>query len=233
MINGWRKPELIKPETFSQLNYTEAEQVEAAWREVAERAEKLSAVLPAGATRRILSAGAPPGESIRFGRGDELIVSGAQSAICQAGQGQHERALAARARELFRQDRAMTDYYNHELAGGKMESPRMDQTHLGQFSGVQSLCGCDAGSLGSFILKDKCQFRGIHRRRCQHRAPATSAMRSLPAFDSFQPRRSFIDIFRMGPNGRSILQSRSGNRGLLLTKDTSPQSLDSALLGGR
>jgi len=44
--NGWRKPELIKPETFSLLHYNEADRVEAAWRDVAERAEKLYAVLP-------------------------------------------------------------------------------------------------------------------------------------------------------------------------------------------
>ena len=44
--NGWRKPELITPDTFSVLHYGEADRVEAAWQDVAARAEALCAKLP-------------------------------------------------------------------------------------------------------------------------------------------------------------------------------------------
>jgi len=45
--NGWRKPEVITPQTFSLTHYREAERVVAAWQEVTAKAEKLYALLPA------------------------------------------------------------------------------------------------------------------------------------------------------------------------------------------
>ena len=42
-------------------------------------------------------------------------------------------AEASRTRELFKQDQALSDYYNKQLAGGKWNH-LMDQPHLGQFT---------------------------------------------------------------------------------------------------
>ncbi|MGB8030419.1 MAG: glycosyl hydrolase 115 family protein [Terracidiphilus sp.] len=44
--NGRRKPELIDPSTFSLTNYHEADRVDAEWRSLADRVDKLAAVLP-------------------------------------------------------------------------------------------------------------------------------------------------------------------------------------------
>ena len=44
--NGRRKPELIDPSTFSLTNYDEADRVEAEWKTLAERVDKLAAELP-------------------------------------------------------------------------------------------------------------------------------------------------------------------------------------------
>lgn len=44
--NGRRKPELIKPDTFSVANYREAEGVSAAWNELLMKAEKINKTLP-------------------------------------------------------------------------------------------------------------------------------------------------------------------------------------------
>ena len=52
--NGWRKPELLTPETFSLLNYREAERVSAAWSKLVARAEKLNAEASSESARRVL-----------------------------------------------------------------------------------------------------------------------------------------------------------------------------------
>ena len=45
--NGWRKPDLLKPTTFSVVNYREAERVSQAWNDISARAQKLNDVIPA------------------------------------------------------------------------------------------------------------------------------------------------------------------------------------------
>src|SRR5262249_662230 len=44
--NGWRKPELLEPTTFSLTNYHEAERVEQAWQAITIKAEQIYATLP-------------------------------------------------------------------------------------------------------------------------------------------------------------------------------------------
>ncbi|MEO7999578.1 MAG: glycosyl hydrolase 115 family protein, partial [Gemmatimonadaceae bacterium] len=44
--NAWRKPELIRSETFSVVNYREAERVTETWRDLAARAKRLAVKIP-------------------------------------------------------------------------------------------------------------------------------------------------------------------------------------------
>ena len=44
--NGWRKPELVSPATYSLTNYEEAERVEATWTKLAKEAEAINEKLP-------------------------------------------------------------------------------------------------------------------------------------------------------------------------------------------
>ena len=191
--NGWRKPEIVKPETFSQLNYREAERVETAWRDVAERAEKLSAVLPPEQRDAFYQLVLHPAKASAL-VAEMNIEAGRNLLFAKQGRASTN-AVATRVRELFRQDRAMSDYYNHELAGGKWNH-LMDQTHLGQFSweppivdvmpAVSEVLPADNAWFGVAIDGDVNTWPG-------HFGPAV-----LPAFDSFQPRRSYVDIFAMG-----------------------------------
>ncbi len=191
--NGWRKPEQIKPETFSQLAYHEAERVEAAWREVEERAEKLYAILPAEQRDAFFQLVLHPTKAssivarlnLAAGRNHLFAKQGRASA----------NFLAEKVRELFRQDRALTDAYNHELAAGKWNH-LMDQTHLGQWSWeppvvdamppVVELRTLDESRMGVSVEGDANTWPD------HYGAPA------LPVFDSFQPRRSYVDVFAMG-----------------------------------
>jgi hypothetical protein len=104
-------------------------------------------------------------------------------------------ALATRVRELFRQDRAMSDYYNHELAGGKWNH-LMDQTHLGQFSWEPPIVDV-MPAVSEVLPADNAQF-GVAVEGDVNTWPGHFGPAVLPAFDSFQPRRSSIDIFALG-----------------------------------
>ena len=63
---------------------------------------------------------------------DLYIAAGRNALFAKQGRASAN-AEAARVRELFKKDQDLSDYYNHELAGGKWDH-MMDQTHIGYTS---------------------------------------------------------------------------------------------------
>ncbi|MBK8477110.1 MAG: glycosyl hydrolase 115 family protein [Opitutaceae bacterium] len=191
--NGWRKPEQIEPETFSPLAYHEAERVEASWREVEQRAEKLYAILPADQRDAFFQLVLHPAKAssivarmnLAAGRNHLFAKQGRASASL----------LADQVRELFRQDRALTDAYNHELTGGKWNH-LMDQTHLGQWSWEPPVVDAMPPVVEVRTLNES--RMGVSVEGDANTWPDHYGAPVLPAFDSFQPRRSSIDVFAMG-----------------------------------
>jgi hypothetical protein len=126
--NGWRKPEQVRPETYSIVNYREAERVEAAWDSLIARAEAVAAKLPPEmqdayyelVLHPVKACGNLVKMNIAAGRNHVFAAEGRASTNDEA-------ALVHR---LFVTDQELTDFYNHKLAGGKWNH-MMDQTHLG------------------------------------------------------------------------------------------------------
>jgi len=212
--NGWRKPELVTPETFSQLNYLEAERVEAAWRDVAERAEKLYAILPPEQRDAFFQLVLHPAKASAI-VAEMAILAGRNHLYAKQGRASTN-ALADRVRELFRQDRALTDTYNHKLAGGKWNH-LMDQSHIGMHSWeppvvdvmppVSEVLPADEVRLGVSVEGDVSTWP-------DHYGDAV-----LPTFDSFQPRRSYVEVFAIG--SRPIEYTIAAEQPwIVLTKDT-------------
>ena len=191
--NGWRKPELIKPETFSLLHYNEADRVEAAWRDVAERAEKLYAVLPPEQRDAFFQLVLHPAKASSIVAAMN-IAAGRNHLFAKQGRATTNRP-AEEVRELFRQDRALTDAYNHQLAGGKWNH-LMDQTHLGQFDWEPPVV--DAMPAVVEVAPANEARLGVSIEGSPFTWPDHYAGPVLPAFDSFQPRRSYVDVFAMG-----------------------------------
>ena len=54
-FNGRRKPEMLAPDTFSLVNYREAETVVADWQALARKAKDVNAMLPTAARERIIA----------------------------------------------------------------------------------------------------------------------------------------------------------------------------------
>jgi hypothetical protein len=191
--NGWRKPELIKPETFSLLHYNEADRVEAAWRDVAERAEKLYAVLPTEQRDAFFQLVLHPAKASAIVAAMN-IAAGRNHLFAKQGRASTNGA-AERVRELFREDQCLTHAYNHQLAGGKWNH-LMDQTHLGQFDWEPPVV--DAMPAVVEVASANEARLGVSIEGSPFTWPDHYAGPVLPAFDSFQPRRSYVDVFAMG-----------------------------------
>jgi hypothetical protein len=215
--NGWRKPELVTPDTFSQSNYREAERVSEAWRELTARAEKLYQVLPAERRDAFYQLVLHPTKA--SGLVAEMnIAAGRNRYYARQGRASTN-AEAHRTRELFKQDQALSDYYNRQLAGGRWNH-LMDQPHLGQFTwepprinsmpAVSEVLPADTDKYGVAIEGDVNAWP-------DHFGDAV-----LPAFDSFNRQRSYVEVFAEGtqPIEFSIEADKSW---IVLTEDATPR----------
>jgi len=104
-------------------------------------------------------------------------------------------AEAARVRELFRQDQELSDAYNHQLAGGKWNH-LMDQPHLGQFDWEPPVV--DAMPAVTEVSPANEARLGVAIEGSVFTWPDHYGSAVLPAFDSFQPRRSYVEVFSIG-----------------------------------
>ncbi|MBN2708119.1 MAG: glycosyl hydrolase 115 family protein [Calditrichaceae bacterium] len=212
--NGWRKPELITPYTYSAINFREAERVEAVWQDVSARAEALYNIIPAAQKDAFYQLALHPAKAsaivvqMQIAAGRNLLYArqGRLSANTEAN----------RVRALFKEDQALSDYYNKELAGGKWNH-LMDQTHLGQYDwqpprvnsmpAVSEILPADNDNYGVAIEGDDSAWP-------DHWGDAV-----LPVFDSFQNQRSYVEVFAEGT--RPISFEISANKPwIVLTKDT-------------
>jgi hypothetical protein len=132
--NGRRKPELLEPGTFSLDNYGEADRVLAEWQDIAKRAEKIYAKLPKESRAAFYQLVLYPAKASAVV--NELYIVVAKNRAYAKRNDPRANEFAKRARELFAEDQAMSDYYNNTLAGGKWKH-MMDQTRIGYTSWQQ------------------------------------------------------------------------------------------------
>ena len=191
--NGWRKPEVITPETFSQLQYFEADRVETAWLEVVAKAEKIYASLPAeqrDAFYQLVFHPAKASATVALMN----IWAGRNQLFAKQGRASTN-AAANRVRELFRQDRDLTNYYNHQLAAGKWNH-LMDQSHIGMHTWEPPVV--DVMPSVAEVLLDDVMRVGVSVEGDLSGWPDHYGDAVLPTFDSFHPRRSFVDVYAVG-----------------------------------
>ncbi len=127
-INGWRKPELIDPTTFSLTNYDEADRVERQWTALEDEATEVGKKLPANAQDAYFELVLHP--ILASGTVTKLYIAAGRNHLYAAEGRASTNALADETRALFAEDAVIRHRYNHEIAGGKWDH-MMDQTHLG------------------------------------------------------------------------------------------------------
>ncbi|MGD0346989.1 MAG: glycosyl hydrolase 115 family protein [Terracidiphilus sp.] len=126
--NGRRKPELIDPSTFSLTNYGEADRVEAEWRSLEERVDKLAAKLPEDERASYFELIQYPVDACA--NLTEMYIAAARNAADARMGNPRANIEADEVRAMFARDAALSDEYNHQLENGKWDH-MMDQTHIG------------------------------------------------------------------------------------------------------
>ena len=191
--NAWRKPEVLRPETYSLVNYREAEQVSRQWNDVAARAGKLNESLPKEQRDAYYQLVLHPAKALaNFA---DLYISTGRNALYARQLRASANAEAAHVRELFKEDQDMSDYYNHQLAGGKWEH-MMDQTHIG-YRDWQSPPQNIMPKLAELTLPETADF-GVAVEGSADAWPGAGTLPALPAFDSLNRQRSYIEVFARG-----------------------------------
>ena len=193
--NGRRKPELLAPNTYSLVNYQEAENVVADFKTITDRAEEIYNKLPADRRDAFYQLVLFPIKASALV--NELYLAAGKNALFARQGRASANDFAAETRKLFQADTNLMAYYNHTFAGGKWNH-FMDQTHLGyttwQDPPQNSL---RAIPLAEIEVPDAAAL-GVVVEGSEFAWPGATNEAVLPTFDVFNQQRHYIDVFNKG-----------------------------------
>ncbi len=184
-FNARRKPELLEPGTYSLVNYREAERVDEDYTALAARADDLYAKIPAAKRDAFFQLVLFPVKA--SANLNALYIAAGKNAL-YASQGRASaNSWGAKVKALFETDAALRKRWD-ALGEGRWEH-FMDQPHIGYTTWrdppTDSL---DAIHLTSITVPDVASL-GIS---------TDGGSSTLPAFDSLNRQRSYIDVFNKG-----------------------------------
>jgi hypothetical protein len=193
--NGRRKPELLAPDTYSAINYREAERVVEEYSAIATRAEEIHSKLPSACRDAFYQLVLFPTKACAIV--NALYAAAGRNAL-YASQGRASAIDAAReVRELFEDDLEMMRYFNKDFAGGKW-AHFMDQPHLG----YDSWRDPPTNSLDAITLIENeapaPASLGVAVEGSELAWPVDGEPPALPLFDSLGRERHFIEVFNRG-----------------------------------
>ena len=190
--NGWRKPELLDPRTFSLVNHQEAERVSAAWQDITAKAEAIDSLLPAEYRDAFFQLVLYPTKASATVT-EIYIAAGRNRLYAQQGR-VSANAQAERVSELFQLDQKLTDQY-HRINGGKWNH-MMAQTRLG-YTSWRDPARNVMPRVTNVTPKDD-ESMGVAIEGSESAWPGESSPAVLPAFDSRNRQRRWIDVFKRG-----------------------------------
>jgi Glycosyl hydrolase family 115/Gylcosyl hydrolase family 115 C-terminal domain len=205
MYNGRRKPELLSPDTYSLLNYREAENVVASYNDLSAKAEAIYKLLPEAWRDAYFQLVLYPVQACA--NLNELYVTVARNRL-YASQGRAAtNSLAQRARALFDKDSALSFYYNKIMSQGRWDH-MMDQTHIGYtywqqppYNRMPEVKTLDSSAVGG-------PSWGVAVEGSAHWWPGAkdtpnTAKAVLPLFNPYRPANHYIEIFSRDGRGGS------------------------------
>jgi Glycosyl hydrolase family 115/Gylcosyl hydrolase family 115 C-terminal domain len=194
-FNARRKPELLEPNTYSLINYREAETVALEFQRLTERAEAIYAKLPQDTKDAFYELVLYPVKASAVV--NQLYIAVEKNRL-YAQQGRAStNDLADEAERLFREDADLSSYYNHTLAGGKWNH-MMDQTHIGYtfwneppISNMPAVRRIELPQMASM---------GVAVEGSESAWPDSANPPAVLDFDVFEQRKRFVDLFNRGGN---------------------------------
>ncbi len=195
-LNRRRTPELLAPDTFSLVNYREAERVPAEWSDLVARTQKLDTMLPEEARAAFLQLVRHPIEACA-NLNEMLIAAGLNRLYASQGRTSANKQ-AQYVRELFARDAELTRRWD-EMLEGKWRH-MMDQVHIGYtiwqqpaaniMPAVTEVHAGQPGRLALAVEGDLAARPGDY---------PVSAVAKLPLLHSFTPNKTrWLEIFNRG-----------------------------------
>lgn len=192
-FNSRRKPELLAPDTYSLVDYREAETVVAEYNELAVRAQRIYDSLPAEYKDAFYQLVLHPVQACS--NLNELYVTvGKNRLYAQQGRAATNN-LAEKAKALFKKDAEITHYYNNVMANGKW-AHMMDQTHIGYTYWQQP--ENNAMPEVKEIAVPATAEMGVAIEGSARWWPNEKSEAVLPEFDPYHQQTYFIEIFNRG-----------------------------------
>jgi hypothetical protein len=192
-FNSRRKLELLAPDTYSLVDYREAETVVAEYNQLAARAQRISDSLPAEYKDAFYQLVLHPVEACA--NLNELYVTvGKNRLYAQQGRAATN-AFAEKAKALFKRDAEITHYYNNVMASGKW-AHMMDQTHIGYTYWQQP----DSNSMPEVkvIAIPAAVEMGVAIEGSAHWWPNEKSEAVLPEFDPYNQQTYYVEVFNRG-----------------------------------
>lgn len=191
--NSRRKPELLEPSTYSQVNYREADTIVADFRAITTSAEQIYKKLPEEAKDAFYELVLYPTKASAVVT--ELYVTVGKNRL-YASQGRAiTNQLATEARALFEMDAELSADYNHTLEGGKWNH-MMDQTHIGYTSWNEPPVN-SMPTITEIELPAEAKM-GVAVEGSELAWPGAPGEPALPTFDRFNQQSFYLDIFNRG-----------------------------------
>jgi glycosyl hydrolase family 115 (putative glucuronidase)/glycosyl hydrolase family 115 len=194
-FNGRRKPELLAPDTYSQVNYDEAGKVVEDFQSLVRQAHKLHSELPPESRDAFYELVQFPTEASSQLNGI-YYLAGLNALYARQGRASAN-DYASGARELFRSQTNLMNYFNQTFAGGKWNH-FMDQ----KFIGYRSWNEPRQNNLDVIALKEiqvpEAAALGVAIEGSTSAWPGVTNEAVLPPFDAFNQQSRYIDIFNKG-----------------------------------
>jgi len=195
MMNSRRKPELLGPETYSLVDYSEANSIVAEYASLAGQVRRLQLHLPEAQRDAFYEMVAFPAKATSIV--NALYTVAARNAL-YARQGRASTATqASEARMLFKQDHDLMASYNTKFAGGRWDH-FMDQSHIG-YTGWRDP---PENTLAPIPLEEPpvahVAKMGIAIEGSEEAWPGSQASPALPLFDSINVQTHHFYVFDRG-----------------------------------
>ena len=191
--NARRKPELLSPETYSLVNYHEAELVENDYNLLAREAEQLYNKLPSEMHDAFDELVLFPVQACA-NMNELYIIAGQNHLFAKQGRNTTNE-MAEKVKTLFERDSILTKRYHTQIANGKWNQ-MMSQTHIG-YTNWQEPKVQVMPEINEIVIPEKADMR-LTVEQTEKFCTKNKDEIALPEFDSFGNQQFYMDIFNGG-----------------------------------
>ncbi|MBN2214838.1 MAG: glycosyl hydrolase 115 family protein [Bacteroidales bacterium] len=192
-FNGRRTPEMLKPDTYSLLNYREAERIVSEYNNIALKAEAINDKLPERYKDAFYQLVLYP--VLACANLNEMYVTTGMNYLYHSQRRVKTNELAEKVEKLFKRDKELAGFYHHEIAGGKWNH-MMSQPHIGYTSWNQPDSNI-MPEVKTIAIPGKAEM-GVSIEGSDKWWPEEEGDAVLPVISPYNNDHSYFEIFNRG-----------------------------------